>query len=82
LMRSQKHWPLDHEAGHIISYIHQQIYIVQYKLHMSHRKLLRVLGSRCHPQGVTNTKENKHQHINLGSKMPSIRILQILQLWR
>ena len=43
-----------------------------YKSYKSLTKCLRVSAPRCHPQGVTITKEYKDKHINLSNAMPSI----------
>jgi hypothetical protein len=40
----------------------------------SFKKTLNISAPRHHPQGIPNTNEYKQQHINIGSKMQSIKI--------
>ena len=44
----------------IISYIHQQMYRIRYKIYRSFRRLLHVSASMCHPQKLIKDYTNRH----------------------
>jgi hypothetical protein len=56
---------ISHNAVLTFNHIYQQIHIIGFKNCTKFQKLLHVLASRRHPQGVSNAKEQKHQCLNL-----------------
>jgi len=63
-----------------INHIHQHIYIIGLQTVRKFWKLLHVSAPKHHPRGVSNTKECKHQYINLRSIMPGSKIFKFIKI--